>query len=66
MNEQVSDDSATTRKLTDAALLLVAISAVAAWVCRKLRRSATVDTGAIVELPAADSTPTGTPDSTSV
>ncbi len=43
MNEQVTDDSTTTRRLTDAALLMIAIAAVGSWLWRRLRRPAGVD-----------------------
>ncbi len=43
MNDQVTEDSTTTRRLTDSALLVVAFVAVASWLWRRLRRPASVD-----------------------
>jgi hypothetical protein len=43
MNEQTTEVPSTTRRVTDTALLIVAIVAVATWLWRRLRRPATVD-----------------------
>jgi hypothetical protein len=55
MNEQTTEDPSTTRRLTDTALLIVAMAAVATWLWRRLRRPAAVDA-------AADATVTQVPD----
>lgn len=41
MNDQVTEQPSLTRKLTDAALIIIAVAAVASWLWRRVRR----DTG---------------------
>jgi hypothetical protein len=43
MNEQGTEDTTTARRLTDVALIVVAIVAIAAWLWRRIRGPASVD-----------------------
>jgi hypothetical protein len=43
MNEELTEEPSTARKLTDIALLIVAFAAVASWVWRRLRKPAATD-----------------------
>ncbi len=45
MNEQTTEEPSTTRRLTDIALLIIAIAAIGSWVWRRLRNPAPVDSG---------------------
>ena len=42
MDDQITEKSNLTRTLTDATLIIVAVAAVAAWLWRRVRRSASV------------------------
>jgi hypothetical protein len=55
MNEQTTEVPSTTRRVTDATLLIVAVIAVATWLWRRLRRPATVDAASETgTIPAVD------------
>jgi hypothetical protein len=43
MNEQLTEQPSTTRRITDAALVIIAFAAIAAWLWRRLRRPAAID-----------------------
>ena len=43
MNEELTEEPSTARKLTDIALLVVAFAALASWVWRRLRKPSTVE-----------------------
>jgi multidrug resistance efflux pump len=60
MSEPITDNPSSTRRLTDAVLLVVAVAAVATWVWRRLRRPATVDAGTAVNVAALDDKVRGT------
>jgi hypothetical protein len=38
MNEQLTEQPSPTRRLTDTALIIIAVAAIASWVWRRLRR----------------------------
>ncbi len=42
MNDQITDEPSLTRRLTDGALVLIAIGAVVAWLWRRVSSSANV------------------------
>jgi hypothetical protein len=44
MNEQITDEPSLTRRLTDGALVLIAIGAVVAWLWRRIGTSSKGDT----------------------
>ncbi len=54
MSDQSTEDPSITRRLTDTALLIVAIAAIGSWVWRRLRRPAGVDAAPQGESQAVD------------